>query len=218
MHHDFWHGRWQADQIGFHRPVVSPELSTHREWFLPEARHRVLVPLAGKSWDLPWLAEQGHHVVGSELVAKAVQELFEEHPRPVERAPHGEHVVWQSENLHVWQGDFFTLPASVGPFDRVWDRAALVALHPDTREAYVRKVRALAPGATVLLNALDYDPAAMSGPPFAVPPAEVHRLYGTENVEEIACADLLEREPRWRERGHDWFRSYVYRICLPNSA
>jgi thiopurine S-methyltransferase len=218
MPHDFWQQRWAAGQIGFHEARVSPDLQAHTSWFLPRAQHRVLVPLAGKSWDLPWLADQGHHVVGSELVEQAVRAMFDEHARPADREPHGDHVVWRAGNLEVWQGDFFALPEAAGGCDRVWDRAALVALEPQAREDYVRKVGALAPGALLLLNALDYDPGVMTGPPFSVPPAEVLRLYGASNVEELGCTDLIETAPRWRERGHRWFHSHVYRISLPKSA
>lgn len=214
MHHDFWLERWSEGRIGFHRDAVHPDLPTHADWFLSDGPHRVLVPLCGKSWDVPWFADQGHHVAGAELAESAVAAMFEEHPRPVEREARGDHVVWTSGTLQVWQGDFFTIPASAGPFDRVWDRAALVALRPDMREDYVRQIRRLAPGATVLLSSFDYDPTVMSGPPFPLPDAEVRRLYAADHIEKLDDKELLEAEPQWRERGHEWLRSALYRIRL----
>ena len=40
---------------------------------------RVLVPLAGKTLDVAWLAQQGHAVLAVELSPIAVGQFFEEH-------------------------------------------------------------------------------------------------------------------------------------------
>lgn len=213
MHPDFWHERWEQGQIGFHRASVHPDLVAETSWFLDDAPHRVLVPLCGKSLDVPWLAARGHTVVGSELSAIAARELFAEHDLEATTREEAEHVVWSAGSLEVWQGDFFALPDELA-FDRVWDRAALVALPPTLREAYVAKVKALAPGATVLLNVLDYDPEVMSGPPFPVTHDDVERLYAGNRIERLAERDLVDQEPRWRERGHTYFTSRLYRIVF----
>ena len=59
MQPEFWHDRWQRNQIGFHQEQVNPCLE--RLWpqlELPRGA-RVLVPLCGKSLDLSWLAAIG---------------------------------------------------------------------------------------------------------------------------------------------------------------
>ena len=220
MEREFWLERWDLGQTRFHQERVHPDLERHGPAWLGDASRRVLVPLCGKSWDLPWLADRGHHTVGSEFSEIAARAVFAEHDREPRVSPQGEHVVYEHGTLAVWQGDFFALPEHLAPFDRVWDRAALVAVRPDQREAYVAKLAQLAPGGDLLLSALDYDPSAMSGPPFAVPPSEVERLFGPSGlgatVEKVDEHDLIEAG--WRERGHDWFRSNLYRIGLPKSA
>lgn len=211
MEPSFWLERWDQGQIGFHQDRVHADLQANADWLLGE---RILVPLCGKSWDLPWLARCGVQVVGVELAEKAVRALVEEHELPHTVRDEGRHRVFVSDRLQVWCGDFFELPEATGPFDAVWDRAALVALEPDQRERYVDRVRRLAPGGRLLLNVVDYDPAVMTGPPFAVTADAVRQLYGADRVELVAERDVLEQEPRWAERGHRWFRSLLFRIRI----
>ena len=61
MQPEFWHKKWESNQIGFHLPEVNPYLQRH--WAVP-ATARVLVPLCGKSLDLAWLAGRGHQRLG----------------------------------------------------------------------------------------------------------------------------------------------------------
>ena len=72
MQHDFWHQRWQEGRIGFHRGEVMPLLEKHWPALQLPAADTVLVPLAGKSLDMVWLATQGHRVLGVELSPLAV--------------------------------------------------------------------------------------------------------------------------------------------------
>ena len=207
-----WIDRWEQGRIGFHRQGVHPDLEVHHSWFLGSDPLRILVPLCGKSHDLVHLADLGHTVVGVEIAPKAIADLFAEHPRPVTEVQRASHRVFTSGGLSVWCGDFFALP-DLPAFDRVWDRAALVALPPDQRRRYVDRIVALAPGATLLLNVIDYDPSVMSGPPFPVPPSVVADLF--EAPEALGQQDLIDAEPRWAARGHRWFRTHTYRVSLP---
>ncbi|NNG13294.1 MAG: thiopurine S-methyltransferase, partial [Halobacteria archaeon] len=78
MNPDFWHERWQANQIGFHQDEINPYLV--RYW--PELEigmaGRVLVPLCGKTRDMIWLRDQGFSVVGIEVSPIAVEAFFAE--------------------------------------------------------------------------------------------------------------------------------------------
>ena len=56
MQHEFWHQRWQENRIGFHRGEVMPLLEKHWHALQLPSSGRVLVPLAGKSLDMVWLA------------------------------------------------------------------------------------------------------------------------------------------------------------------
>ena len=219
MDRDFWSERWDRGQIGFHQDAVHPDLVAQQAWFAGTEPHRILVPLCGKSVDLPWLADQGHHVIGVEFVESAVRTLFDDHGRTPEVVQHADHVQYRSGTLEVWCGDFFTLPKNAADsITRVWDRAALVAVDPTTRERYVDTVKRLAPGATLLLNALEYDPAVMSGPPFPVSPATVGELYAGHPQERLGTRDLMGPTSQWGARGHQWFRSHLYRIDLAKTA
>ncbi len=211
MEPEFWIERWSQGQTAFHRDGVHPDLLAHQDWFLDGASHRVLVPLCGKSHDLPWLAARGHHVVGTEISPIAARAVFEEHGLTPSVEPRGAHTVFCAGRVEIWCGDHFALPTGVGPFDRVWDRAALVAVEPGRRAAYVAHTAAVAgPQADVLLNVLNYDPAVMSGPPFPVRPEEVRALFG--RVARLSRRSLLDSEPRWRERGHRWFETTTWSV------
>lgn len=56
MHPDFWHQRWQQNQIGFHQDTPTPLLQKHWPALGVPAGARVFVPLCGKSLDMAWLA------------------------------------------------------------------------------------------------------------------------------------------------------------------
>jgi thiopurine S-methyltransferase len=49
MHHDFWHQRWQNQQIGFHQGEINPFLLAHFQALGLQVGTRVFVPLCGKS-------------------------------------------------------------------------------------------------------------------------------------------------------------------------
>ena len=76
MHPDFWHQRWQDNQIGFHQDKPTPLLLKHWPAIGMPAGATIFVPLAGKSLDMVWFASQGYRVLGVELsplAARAAQ-------------------------------------------------------------------------------------------------------------------------------------------------
>lgn len=178
MEPDFWHQRWQQQQIGFHLPAVNPHLHKHFSRLKLAPNARVLLPLCGKTRDIGWLLQQGMQVVGVELSALAVEALFAEaalNPHITQRAGF---VCYQAPGLVVWQGDFFALtPAMLGPMDAVYDRAALIALPPAMRVRYAQQLQRLAPTASQLIVTLDYDQRCYAGPPFSVPAREILQHY-----------------------------------------
>jgi thiopurine S-methyltransferase len=199
----FWHERWALGQIGFHQDRVHPGLEEHAATFLAGGPHRVLVPLCGKSWDLDWLARRGHEVVGVELSELAVKQFHDEHGRVATVQQEGPFTVYRSTNLTVLVGDVFDLPGHVGSrrFDRVWDRASMVALPPPMRARYVEVIRTTAAGGRMLLSTFTYDEAVMSGPPFSIEPTEV---VGTYPKIDVVAHDAVVPPP-FRARGHERF-------------
>ena len=83
MEADYWKSRWQRGETGWHRGEVMPLLQKHWSALQAKPGTGVLVPLSGKTLDMPWLAAQGHRVLGIELSATGIAEFFAEHePAP----------------------------------------------------------------------------------------------------------------------------------------
>jgi len=207
--HEFWHQRWLRGEIGFHLDTVHPALAEYWTSVNAQALDPVLVPLAGKSLDMKWLAERGHEVVGVELDPNAAQMFFEEagwtphidDAQPLKR--------WHAANVTLFQGDFFDFRADT-PFQRFYDRAALIALPPAERPRYLQHLAAqLAPGARGLLVTLEYPQDQMKGPPFSVKEAELASQHHFD-FRSLSRKDVLKSHPRFAQRGVDRLHEVVY--------
>ncbi|MBT8117396.1 MAG: thiopurine S-methyltransferase, partial [Gammaproteobacteria bacterium] len=111
--------------------------------------------------------------------------------------------------------DFFALDTdTTGRLDGCYDRAALVALPAHLRPAYSEHLAGLLPAQSrSLLVTMEYVQAGMDGPPFSVPPAEVHALFTPGfSVEQIHAEDVLDTYPTFRERGLDTLTEHVFRL------
>jgi thiopurine S-methyltransferase len=213
MKHEFWTDKWSEGTLGFHEAEVHANLLAHAERFLGDGSRRVLVPLCGKSVDMPWLEAQGHSVVGIEFVEKAVKSFFAEQERDYRVEDRDGAPAFVDGKLTVLQSDFFSVRSTqTGAIDRVWDRAAIVAIEPNRRGEYVSKLRELAPGATLLLNCLSYDPAVMDGPPWTISEGDVRKLFGSE-VELVDERDVIDKVP-FKERGHQYWIVSSYLVQL----
>ena len=204
MEPQFWHERWQRNEIGFHQPAPHAALARHwRSLGLPSGG-RVFVPLAGKSRDMLWLAEHGHAVIGIELSEIAVQDFFRELGQQPRVAPRGALTSYSHGQIELLCGDIFELrPETLGPVDAVFDRAALIALPPAMRPRYAAQIcRLTHPRAKILLVTLEYDQAQMAGPPHSVPADEVARLFGATHALEVLQRDeQLADFPKFAQRG-----------------
>ncbi|MDZ7902032.1 MAG: hypothetical protein U5L01_05585 [Rheinheimera sp.] len=102
-----------------------------------------------------------------------------------------EHVLFSHQQIAIWQGDFFTLPAAaVKDIELIYDRAALIALPSELRERYVQNLRQNLPQATLLLISLEYPQEEKVGPPFSVSEAEIFRLFAGAKISKKADVDL----------------------------
>ncbi len=213
MEPQFWHQRWQNNEIGFHQADANPFMVQHWSRLGLKPGSRVLVPLCGKSVDMLWLLEQGHRVTGVELSELALEAFVAENQLSMEENRHGPFRRWQLDELELLAGDFFEFKAdTAAPFDAVYDRAALIALPEEMRAGYAARLAALLPSGTrMLLITLDYDQNLKAGPPFAVGGAEVQQLFADDFVvEELADQDVLEENLRFKQQGLDWLREHVY--------
>lgn len=58
---------------------------------------------------------------------------------------------------------------------------------------------------------LEYDEQRMDGPPFSVSPAEMHARYAARYaVRGLGCAEVIDEQPRLRERGLDALTEHAF--------
>ncbi len=217
MNHDFWHQRWQQDQIGFH----SQEINAHLQRFWPilavTPGSRVFVPLCGKSNDMLWLLAQGHQVAGVELSPMAVDAFFSENNLHPNIRQQNNFLIYEIDGLQIFCGDFFALSsAGLGQIDAVYDRAALVAMPPEMRIEYVSHLsKLLEPGLKILLVSFDYPQLEMPGPPFSVPNEEIEMLFHNWcSIDLLTTEDALEHELRFKQRGLTSMNEQVYQLVV----
>lgn len=213
MKKEYWLDRWKRDDIGFHQNDINSYLREY--WQALNLAHgsEVFVPLCGKSSDMLWLRKQGHTVLGVELSATAVKAFFQENKFTPHQVTRGQFVHFEIDNLRILCGDVLNLNKNdLATVSAVYDRASLVALPPDMRERYANHLMNTLPPATqVLLITFDYPPSEMPGPPFAVSPAEVKRLYHEHaDIRLLAQVDVLEQNPRFQERGLSRLQESVF--------
>lgn len=178
MQHDFWHQRWQDNQIGFHLPEANPLLVKHFSALQLASNSRIFLPLCGKTLDIHWLLAQGYQVVGAELSTIAIDALFAELGIKPTITKKGKLTQYSAPNITLWNGDIFELTqALLGKVDAVYDRAALVALPFEMRERYTAHMTAITQNAPQLLVCFEYDQVQMDGPPFCVCADEVRTHY-----------------------------------------
>ena len=206
MKHEFWNERWQQRHIGFH-------LGHPHDWLVAAheripAASRIYVPLCGKTVDLVWLRDQGHDVIGCEFVASAIQDFFREHElsAQTERRESGgdSYECHRTPGLSVLQGDALNLsPALVGgAIDVIFDRAALVALDPTSRQRYVDGLHSLLrPGGHILLIAFAYDQSRIAGPPWSIDAPTIESLFGERFAIETLAVRAEEGNPRFQAAG-----------------
>ncbi|KAH3733594.1 hypothetical protein DPMN_040025 [Dreissena polymorpha] len=103
---------WEVGDTAFHQGAHDPLFDTHGVMMFEGGAKSVFAPLCGKSFDLIWMYNRGHTVVGAEIAEQAVQELFSENKLDV----HVQHVegvgpLYKSTDgrLQVYVGDLFDL-------------------------------------------------------------------------------------------------------------
>lgn len=178
MDADFWHRRWEENEIAFHGSEANPMLVKYfQELALPRGS-RVFVPLCGKTLDICWLLSNGYRVAGAELSETAIEHLFVGLEMEPQVSDIGEMRHYRGESLDIYVGNVFDLTGDMlGPVDAIYDRAALVALPEETRARYTAHLTHITHTAPQLLLCFEYDQRLMDGPPFSIPDEEVHRHY-----------------------------------------
>ena len=92
MQPEFWRESWElgGTKTSFHRHDVHPFVRAYTpDYFL--RGQRVLVPLCGKDNALMWFHDRAAHVVGIELLSKAIKQFFQEHNLAYKKTADGRH-------------------------------------------------------------------------------------------------------------------------------
>lgn len=219
MEKDYWLERWEQEEIGFHQSDINPYLCQYWKELHLSQGSEVFVPLCGKSRDMLWLREQGYMVLGVELSTIGIQTFFKENGFTPNYIHSEKFNRYEANSICILGGNFFDLDKKdLAKVSAVYDRASLVALPLDMRESYVRHLLGILPPASqILLVTFDYSQSEMSGPPFSVSVSEVDELYSEHaKICLVARLDVLERYPRFHERGVSKLQENIFLLTLHN--
>jgi thiopurine S-methyltransferase len=214
MQTQFWHERWELNEIGFHQAEIHP-LLTHYWHTLETAQGQVFVPLSGKTLDMAWLGQQGHRVLGIELSPLAIRDFFT--GQSLEYATHTLEgfEVYEGAGIQLFCGDFFALkPGHLAPVEAVYDRAALVALPKDLQSRYAEHLLNILPQRPpILLISFEYNQAEMDGPPFSTSRQRIEELFGeVYQIEPLSERDALEQNLGLKQKGLSRLTETAYRL------
>lgn len=215
MEPSFWHQKWDLQQIGFHLEQVNPLLIKYWSSIPVQTPGAVFVPLCGKSLDMCYLAELGHDVIGCELNQAAVEQFFTDNQLPFNCQQNGEHKVFSTEQVSIFQGDIFTLSTeNTAMMSCFYDRAALIAWPESMRQQYAQKLAELIPrGVSGLLVTLDYPQDELSGPPFAVSLDWINQYLANDfDVQLLESEDVLAGNARFVNKGVSWLNEAAYKL------
>jgi thiopurine S-methyltransferase len=191
---NFWHNKWEKNEIGFHLPEANPLLVKYFPTLNLKESARVFLPLCGKTLDIAWLHAQGYRVAGAELSQLAIEDLFANLNLTPSITKLGEITHYSAANIDMFVGDIFKVtPAILGKVDAVYDRAALVALPEDMRKSYTTHLMALTKKAPQLLICFEYDQTIHEGPPFSISADEVKQhCQATYDLTLLASENLQD--------------------------
>ena len=236
-------GRYSVPGQGFHQADVHPYLAKHFSLLQLNPnddifqQQRVLIPLCGKTVDMIYFArDKKISAIGLEGIPRAINEFDE----IVNCSKEKDKAILHKDAQHHWkpsgngfigivEGDALNFKVDdKGAVDAIWDRAALIALSPEDRAAYVSMLnQSLKAGGRVLLTVVEHD-MMMSpkedessnnnnlipyGPPYSFTSEDVRSLYIQFDftfLEELEREDKLENETRWKEKGATIFQEVCY--------
>lgn len=179
MEANFWHQKWEKNEIGFHQTKPNALLAKYFGTLSLAKDARVFLPLCGKTLDIAWFLSEGYRVAGAELSETAIKQLFAELGLSAKVTDAGPLKHYSAKDIDIFAGDIFDLSAdTLGPVDAVYDRAALVALPVDIRASYAKHIAKITERAPQFLITFVYDQSVMAGPPFSIERTDLDRYYG----------------------------------------
>ena len=178
MKPDFWHERWETNNIAFHEEKPNDLLTRYFEHLNLNKGSRIFLPLCGKTRDIGWLLSNDYRVVGIELSELAIEQLFEELDIEPEISKANNLIHYTTTGLDIFVGDIFELTREqLKSVDAIYDRAALVALPEEMRIRYANLLKTITNNINQLLITFEYDQTQMEGPPFSISSKEVDTHY-----------------------------------------
>jgi len=193
----FWDERFAAGFTPWDAQGAPPAFGRWLDDTGPGDRSRVLIPGCGAAYEVAALAARGCEVLAIDYSAVAIERARE--------------TLGTELGRRVMQADFFAFDAA--PFDWIYERAFLAALPLRLWAAWGRRcAQLLRPGGS-MAGFFFVDEAGSGprrGPPFAVGPAELHRLLdaafdlvadrAVAAEESTAVFAGRERWQQWRRR------------------
>jgi thiopurine S-methyltransferase len=211
----FWLNKWQNNEIGFHLETVHPLLERFWPSLNAPKNARVFVPLCGKTLDMDWLLQQGHQVFGVELSSQAIEAFFKNNQLVAETKKCHAFTLYQAADLSIYNGGFFQLSTlHLGRIDYIYDRAALIAMPNEKRQAYVKQLKHLSHANTqILLISLEHESTQFVGPPFSLSKTDIKALFSPWHVKQIYTNKaLLEERSSLKKQGLTTVTHTVYLI------
>ncbi len=182
MHENFWHQRWESNQITFHEKDFNKQLQIHWPLLAIPSHATIFVPLAGKSNDILWLHQCGYNVLGVEISPIAIHRFFSDN----NLTPTITHSIegfeaWSYKGITLLLGDFFNLKKEhLKQCSAVYDRAALIAMPETMQTQYAEHLCSIIPQDTsMLLITVEYEKGTIQGPPFSINTSQVKKFYHT---------------------------------------
>ncbi len=211
MERDFWHRRWNNNEIHFHQHQTSPYLEKYWHQLDIPNNSRVFVPLCGKSLDMLYLQQMGYDVVGAEIDEIAVSAFFDVNRLTAKKQNYTSYTTWESDSITIFHGDFFAISHEIKNISAIYDRASLVALPQPMKEKYSEHIASIAaPGCKILLVTFEYPQQQMSGPPFAVHRDELEQLFPSFSIKHLETIDVFEQYEPLAERGLQQLLESIY--------
>ena len=210
-----WIQRWREGRTPFHLEQVNPWLLHYQHLLEPLAGCSALVPLCGMSMDMDHLAGAGARVTGVDVAEQPLRQFLQVRNLDAIQQSQAGTPVFRAGPFTLLAGDFLQASANLaGPWDVIWDRAALIALPDHQRRHYADLLlRLLAPGGRILLVGLEYDDSLMDGPPYNVPAESINELFkAAGTVQMLACKELDKDNLQQRIHDLTWVKETVFLI------
>ena len=161
LNREFWEGRYREGQTGWDIGYPAPALTAYIDQLFDKDL-RILVPGAGRGYEVAYLWQQGfRNVTVLDIASQSLAAIREKVPELPVKA--------------LVQADFFAWAG--GPFDLILEHTFFCALPPERRPDYAHAMHALLRQGGKVAGLLFDFPLTESGPPFGGSEAEYRALF-----------------------------------------